>query len=314
MPQLHIYNLEEFTEQNHIPDIFGSAVVCFTARREMLHRLTQPGVMPSFFTIILMIDGREEYAINNNKVELEMHDLFVKLPYSRLQFKDCSNEVESVHLLVEKNFFDELVRQNEQLQTATPLEIFDTIPVFHLSETKAAEFYDLFRHIQKTISQPHLYKQELVRYQLSFCQLLLAELVSGHEVNTHDLKHKDDILKIFLHLASRHFRKERQLQFYADRLNISSTYLSRIVKELTGNTVLGYLSNFLFNEICIQLKTTDKTMSEIAEELNFNDQSALTNFFRSKAGMSPLSYRKKSSVRKTESSTSRQTAPQQSPV
>ena len=124
---------------------------------------------------------------------------------------------------------------------------------------------------------------------------MLAELVSGHEVNTHDLKHKDDILKIFLHLASRHFRKERQLQFYADHLNITSTYLSRIVKELTGNTVYGYLSHFLFNEICIQLKTTDKTMSEIAEELSFRDQSAFTNFFHTKSGMSPLAYRKKNS-------------------
>lgn len=297
MPQPHIYNLEEFTEQNQIHSIFGSAVACFTAGRELLNHITLPGAMPSFFTIILMIDGREEYTINNNKVEMEMHDLFIKLPYTPLNFKDCSNEVESVHLLVEKNFFDELARQNEQLQTATPLDIFDTIPVFHLSEAKVAEFYDLFHNIQKTISQPHLYKQELVRYQLSFCQLLLAELISGHEVNTHDLKHKDDILKIFLHLATRHFRKERQLQFYAERLNITSTYLSRIVKELTGNTVLGYLSSFLYNEICIQLKTTDKTMSEIAEELNFNDQSAFTNFFRSKAGMSPLSYRKKSNVR-----------------
>ena len=293
MTQPHIYNLEEFTELNHIHDIFGSAVACFTTGREMLHRLTQPGTMPSFLTIILMIDGREEYSINNNKVKLEMHDLFVKLPYSNLQFDNCSNEVESIHLLVEKNYFDELACQNEQLKTATPLEIFDTIPVFHLSESKAAEFYGLLHHIQKTISKPHLYKQELVRYQLSFCQLMLAELVSGHEVNTHDLKHKDDILKIFLHLASRHFRKERQLQFYADHLNITSTYLSRIVKELTGNTVYGYLSHFLFNEICIQLKTTDKTMSEIAEELNFGDQSAFTNFFHTKSGMSPLAYRKK---------------------
>lgn len=297
MPQPHIYNLEEFTEQNQIHSIFGSAVACFTAGREVLNHITLPGTMPSFFTIILMIDGWEEYTINNNKVELKMHDLFIKRPYTPLNFKDCSNEVESVHLLLEKNFFDELASQNEQLQTATPLDIFDTIPVFHLSEAKVAEFYDLFHNIQKTISQPHLYKQELVRYQLSFCQLLLAELVSGHEVNTHDLKHKDNILKIFLHLASRHFRKERQLQFYAKRLNITSTYLSRIVKEMTGNTVFGYLSSFLYNEICIQLKTTDKTMSEIAEELNFNDQSAFTNFFRSKAGMSPLTYRKKSNVR-----------------
>ena len=82
------------------------------------------------------------------------------------------------------------------------------------------------------------------------------------------------------------------MQFYADRMNITTTYLSRVVKELTGNTVLGYLSNFLYNEICIQLKTTEKSISEIALDLRFNDQSALTNFFRAKTGISPLAYRK----------------------
>ena len=121
---------------------------------------------------------------------------------------------------------------------------------------------------------------------------IYTELISGQEINTHDLKHKDNILKVFLHLASRHFRKERQLQFYADNMNISPTYLSRTIKELTGNTVLGYLSNFLYNEICIQLKTSEKTINEIAFDLNFSDQSALTNFFRSKSGISPIAYRK----------------------
>ena len=82
------------------------------------------------------------------------------------------------------------------------------------------------------------------------------------------------------------------MQFYADCLNVSATYLSRTIKELTGNTVLCYLSNFLYNEICIQLKTTDKTISEIADELNFSDQSALTNFFRTKSGITPLAYKK----------------------
>jgi AraC-like DNA-binding protein len=111
-------------------------------------------------------------------------------------------------------------------------------------------------------------------------------------VNTHDLKHKENIFKIFIHLAARNFRKERQVRFYADNLNITPTYLSRVVKELSGNTVYGYLSNFLYNEICMLLKTTDMTMIEISEELNFNDQSAFTNFFKQKAGMTPLAYRK----------------------
>jgi AraC-like DNA-binding protein len=196
-------------------------------------------------------------------------------------------------LLAEKNYFDEILCQGDQKWDGSTMDIFSSFPVFHLDETKTASFFQSLDNIRRSIQLPHLYKGEIIKYQIHILQLMLAELISGNGVDTHDLKHKDNILKIFLHLASRNFKKERQIQFYADRMNMTSTYLSRVVKELTGHTVFSYLSHFLYNEICIQLKTTEKTISEIADELNFNDQSALTNFFRTKAGMSPLSYRKK---------------------
>ena len=292
MNQSGIYNLEEFTEQNQIDGLFGSALVCFTADRDFLRRVVHPGI-GSFYSVNLIVDGWEDYIINRNQIYLEMHDLFVKQPYDNISVKSFSEEVSSIHLLVERNYFDSLVGNHEHFKGQNPVEVFSSMPVIHLSELEAASFYQMMTNIQRTISTPHLYKNELIKYQLNICLFMLAELISGTEINTHDLKHKDNILKIFLHLASRNFRKERQIQFYADHLNVSSTYLSRTVKELTGNTVLSYLSNFLYNEICIQLKTTDKTISEIADELNFSDQSALTNFFRTKAGVSPVAYRSK---------------------
>ena len=295
MNHTYIYNLEEFATMNKISDNYGAAVACIETDRHVFSRMKAPGSIPSFYSIVLIVDGWQEYLANNNKVKLEMNDLFVTLPFISYFFNTCSQEVSSIHLLIEKNYFDDLINQNEHFRDTTPMEIFSTIPVFHLGETKAASFFQMMLDIKKTIINPHLYKDEIIKYQLSICLLMLAELISGHEVNTHDIKYKDNILKIFLHLASRNFRKERQVQFYADRLNISSTYLSRTIKELTGNTVYGYLSNFLFNEICIQLKTTEKTISKIADDLNFSDQAALTNFFRTKSGVSPLAYRKKKS-------------------
>ena len=39
------------------------------------------------------------------------------------------------------------------------------------------------------------------------------------------------------------------------------------------------------------LTQTDMTMGEIADHLNFSDQSALTNFFKLRSGMTPIAYR-----------------------
>ena len=289
-----ICNLEEFAVTNEL-QTFGPGLACNSVDRELLYRIKHPGRASSFYMIVLMVDGWETYHVNGSPLKLEMHDLFVKMPYDSFTFSDSSAEVSSLHLLAEKNYFDEILSQGDQKWDDSTMDIFSSFPVFHLDETKAASFFQSLDNIRRSILLPHLYKGEIIKYQLHIIQLMLAELISGNETNTHDLKHKDNILKIFLHLASRNFKKERQIQFYADHLNVSSTYLSRTIKELTGNTVFSYLSNFLYNEICIQLKTTDKTINEIADELNFSDQSALTNFFRTKAGMSPLSYRKSSS-------------------
>lgn len=91
--------------------------------------------------------------------------------------------------------------------------------------------------------------------------------------------------------SSGNFRKERQIRFYADKLNVSTAYLSRLVKEISGSTVNDHVSSLLYKEICNLLKQSDMTMGEIADSLHFSDQSALSNFFKLRSGMSPLAYR-----------------------
>ena len=91
MNQSGIYNLEEFTNENGFLS-FGSALACFTADREILREVKHPGKASSFYMIVLMIDGWENCLINRNPLELEMHDLFVKLPYDSFVFSDSLSE------------------------------------------------------------------------------------------------------------------------------------------------------------------------------------------------------------------------------
>ena len=122
MNQSGIYNLEEFTEQNDIDGLFGSALVCFTADRDVMRRVVHPG-LGSFYSINLIVDGWEVYLINGHRVRLEMHDLFVKQPYDNFAVEDCSEEVSSIHLLVEKNYFDSLIANHEHFKGQNPMNI-----------------------------------------------------------------------------------------------------------------------------------------------------------------------------------------------
>ena len=65
-----------------------------------------------------------------------------------------------------------------------------------------------------------------------------------------------------------------------------------ITKRLTGDTVLHYINERLALEACWLLKSTDKSMQEISEELHFSDQAAFSKFFKRQRGKKPLQYRR----------------------
>ena len=288
-----LYTLPEFAKRYQLSDVYGASVACFDSNQDSLDSLERGSLSANFYSIILMIYGSADYSINGHAVHAEMHDMLVLPPYAVLRYLGCNSRAAGAHLLVEASYFEQILAIDEQLRGTIPIDIFLSVPLFSLDEVKAAELYQHYEQLRKAIHQPHIYKGEMVKYLVHIMQLFLAEQLYGGTVSTHDLKHKENIFKIFIYLASQNYRSERQVKFYADKLNITSTYLSRTVREISGNTVYGYLSGFLYNEACKLLKTTSKTVGEIADELSFNDQSAFTNFFKQKSGMSPLAYRAK---------------------
>ena len=169
--------------------------------------------------------------------------------------------------------------------------ILDKYIYFDITEAKISELLGIISQIEKTISQPHIYKKEMLSFLVHLAQMHINELIDTTSNELYDMKHKENIFKIFIHLASNNFKRERQINFYADRMNITPTYLSRIVREVSGNTVCGYLQSFLYSEACKMLKMTDKTIGEISTELKFNEQSAFTKFFKLKSGISTKAYR-----------------------
>lgn len=163
--------------------------------------------------------------------------------------------------------------------------------LFHLKDNKQKSVTDIFHFVRDIVRHQYINKVEMIKSMFNVLKLIIDELPYKQCSITHDLGHKKEVYEIFLHHLYRNFRKERQIRFYADKLNVSTAYLSRLVKEISGSTVNDHVSSLLYKEICNLLKQSDMTMGEIADSLHFSDQSALSNFFKLRSGMSPLAYR-----------------------
>lgn len=81
------------------------------------------------------------------------------------------------------------------------------------------------------------------------------------------------------------------VQYFADTLNMSSKYLSSLLKQLTGQTTQQIIHGKLIEKAKEKLSTTDLSVSEIAYQLGFEHPQSFNKLFKSKTNRSPLDFR-----------------------
>lgn len=287
-----LYCLPEFVRKFDIRDTYGASIACKKFDSAILWEQRGKTLCSNCHIIITLLSGTLDITFKGGHFSLDNRHLLALPPHCNVGFAGCSRDLRMTVLMIEENFYKSVLSMGDEDNRMAKARLRDNF-FFYPDKSKIDYLEDLYCQICKTMHSPHLHRDAILKSLVHIYMLIIAEMQYGDVVVTHDIKHKENIFKIFIHLATTNFRKERQVKFYADKMNITPTYLSRVVKEMSGNTVLGYLSTFLYNEACKLLKTTDMTITEISNELNFNDPPAFTNFFKTKAGVSPLAYRKK---------------------
>ena len=102
----------------------------------------------------------------------------------------------------------------------------------------------------------------------------------------------EELFLEFIRLLPNNFVEHRDIGFYAGKLCVTTIYLSRIVRQITGRTVLDYINQMLLMEALWQLQHTTKTIVQIAEALHFADHASFCRFFKRLKGISPKEYRR----------------------
>ncbi len=82
------------------------------------------------------------------------------------------------------------------------------------------------------------------------------------------------------------------VQYISDQLNLSPSYLSGLLKSLTGQSTQQHIHEKVIELAKERLSTTDLSISEIAYELGFDYPQSFSKLFKTKAGLSPLEFRR----------------------
>ena len=102
---------------------------------------------------------------------------------------------------------------------------------------------------------------------------------------------EDNIFNRFFHSLMQHCTRERKVTFYATEQHLSPNYFSSVVKAKTGRTAIQWIETASIVRAQHYLSTTSMSIKEIADAMNFTDQSTFGRYFRKHCGMSPTDYR-----------------------
>ena len=136
--------------------------------------------------------------------------------------------------------------------------------------------------------------------QLVLCQLK-AFFIGFHEYLQRNPQYRPDEVKSyrvrelfnrFMILMERDFKVSRDVNYYAEQMNITSKYLSNIVRQVTGHTPKTIIDQYVILQIKMQLGRSSQSIKEMAWEYHFTDVSFFCRYFKKHTGMTPQEMRK----------------------
>ena len=106
----------------------------------------------------------------------------------------------------------------------------------------------------------------------------------------------NDLLSKFEHLLENYYSNNSNLKLptvekLANELYVSSSYLSDMLRTVTGQNTQQHIHNKLIEKAKEILTTTELNINEIAYQLGFGYSQSFSKLFKLKTNLSPIQYR-----------------------
>lgn len=136
-----------------------------------------------------------------------------------------------------------------------------------------------------------IHENYLVYLRYAICMSVCEAYFSNNPVPAVAQDREDAIFNQFLISVFEHCHKERTVQFYADEQHLSPYYFSTIIRGKSGKSALQWIENVTMTYARQYLNNPTTSIKQIAEQLNFPDQSTFGRYFKHREGCSPSEYR-----------------------
>lgn len=245
----------------------------------------------NYHTHLLCHRGSLTFLFNDTKMKCKSNEFLFWFANSRLRDLEFSKGLRATALLVENQFLNNNVPDQSWGIDATLHS--RQYPVKQLPDKKDRQRilsnFQLLHH--KFHDREHRFYEVALKLQM---QLFILEMwhtfATEYERRKRSLQ-TGTLYERFRHLVQEHCMNKREVQFYANQLNITPKYLNAICKQNSGVTASEWIQRFAKERIVLLLQNENLNIAEIADEMEFSSRSFFTRYVKKILGVTPSEYR-----------------------
>jgi AraC-like DNA-binding protein len=240
----------------------------------------------SFYTFILVTGGSGSHDIDFNTYDLKPNRLFLIAPGQVHAWNQLIN-VKGFVVLFTDSFV--ALSKGRKLMSNWPLFRLDQPCYIDLSPTASESWQEEFRFMESEAILQDSFSRDAIFYSIGTL-LVRASRLYSHLMPTENVH--QDLLFSFQELIEQHFISKRTPKEYAALLNITPNHLNAICKKKSGKSAGGLIRQRVLLEAKRLLAHTKLSVSEIAYQLNFADNSYFGRYFKKYMRITPENFRK----------------------
>ena len=243
-------------------------------------------------SIGLCLEGSTRFNISLREFELIPGRMVIALPNQIIEHRQFSSNFRGIFFAVSKSLLESLPKVGNVLSFFFFLKDYPCFDL-NLHEQEIIKEYHAF--IRKRLkNKDDRYRREVVMGLMQGFFFELCNIFNSYDASAvvKSKSRKEYIFERFYESLVQSYQSERSVKFYADQLCLTPKHLSGVVKEVSGKTVGEWIDELVILEAKALLNSSSMNIQEIADRLNFANQSFFGKYFKHYTGMSPKEYRK----------------------
>ena len=280
-----------FTEEDFFRDgesVFIHLSTDYSDYEDRLHK-------HEFAEISYILSGEAEHEVGGIRYRVGRGDVIAIKPDTVHTFHPIGRDEPFVayDLMFSERFLG--MRPNESSELSDMCtELFcsgdDSSPDLHLDSSSYAAVGDLFHRIYLEYHARERGSLDIIRAYVTELIVKLFRKLESESQDRLSARQRAAVRECVCYLEE-NFKSHITLDELASRMYFSKDYLNRIFRKIMGVPVGAYLQRLRLDEACRLLRSTDKTVAEIAEYSGYGDTKTFSTVFKREMKITPGEYR-----------------------